>query len=120
MLQITPQHRLFFSIDPIDFRCGIDSLIGLCRKKLAQDPFTGMIFVFTNKRQIGVKLLVFDGSGFWLCHKRFSQKKLQWWPKTTEQAASLRAVELMVMLQQGHPKVANVPEDWRRLPQPFA
>jgi len=62
-----------------------------------------------------VKLLIYDGNGFWLCQKRFSTGRLKWWPKTQEQASSIRAVELLIMLQQGDPQVANVPEDWRRL-----
>lgn len=116
MLQITPQHRLFFAVEPADFRLGIDGFAALCRKKLARDPFTGTIFIFTNKRHTAVKLLAYDGTGFWLCHKRFSHKKLKWWPQSPEQAADCRSIELVIMLQQGHPKAANVPVDWHRLP----
>lgn len=117
MLQITPQHRLLFSIAPVDFRSGIDALAALCRKTLETDPFTGIIFIFTNKRRTSVKLFVYDGTGFWLCQKRFSSGKLKWWPCTSKEAADLRSIELAIMLQQGNPKAANVPGDWRRLPQ---
>ena len=118
MLQITPQHRLLIAIDAIDFRKGIDSIAALCRKTLNADPFTGTVFVFTNRQRIAVKILVYDGTGFWLCQKRFSSGKLKWWPRTKEQAYKLRAVDLMVMLQQGDPSVANMAEDWRKLPHP--
>ena len=116
MLQITPQHRLLFSIAPVDFRSGIDGLASLCRKTLETDPFTGVIFIFTNKKRTSVKLLVYDGTGFWLCQKRLSSGKLKWWPSTSKEAADLRSIELAIMLQQGNPKAANVPENWRRLP----
>lgn len=118
MLQITPQHRLLLAIEPIDFRKGIDSLAALCRKILHVDPFTGTVFVFTSKRRTGVKVFVYDGSGFWLCQKRFSSGKLKWWPRTKEEACKLHAVELMIMLQQGDPTVANIPENWHHLAYP--
>ena len=98
MLQITPQHRLLFSIASVDFRSGIDGLGSLCRKTLETDPFTGVIFIFTNKKRTSVKLLVYDGTGFWLCQKRLSSGKLKWWPSTSKEASDLRSIELAIML----------------------
>jgi transposase len=116
MLQITPQHRLFIAVAPADFRAGIDALRVLCQRHGQSDPFGGHLFIFRNKSGTSVKLLNYDGNGFWLCQKRFSSGTLKWWPRTVEQAAQVRAVELMVMLQQGNPEAARVPADWRRLP----
>lgn len=116
MLQITPQHQLFLAIDPVDFRSGIDGLRALCQRQWQHDPFSGHLFVFRNRRSTAVKLLIYDGNGFWLCHKRFSSGKLRWWPHSVQEASSVRAVELILMLQQGNPMEVNVPEDWRRLP----
>ena len=118
MLQITPQHRLLLCVPSIDFRKGIDSLAASCQQHLGSDPFSGAFFVFANTRKTSVKLLIYDGNGFWLSQKRFSSGKLAWWPKTIEEAYSIRSVDLLIMLQQGDPKVAHVPEDWRRLPWP--
>ena len=67
MLQFTPQHRLLLATQPIDFRRGIDGLAACCRQVLEHDPFTGTFFIFTNKRKTAVKILVYDGQGFWLC-----------------------------------------------------
>ena len=72
MIQITPQHKLIIAVSPIDFRKGIDALVGLCRKNQC-DAFAGHIYVFRNRRGTSVKLLVYDGTGFWLCAKRFSK-----------------------------------------------
>jgi transposase len=116
MLQITPQHKLMIAIHPIDFRRGIDGLIALSRTELNTNPFDGHLFAFRNRRGTSIKLLIFDGNGFWLCQKRFSQKKLIWWPQNAEQAKALRAVELLIILQQGHPHKAHIPIDWRALP----
>ena len=46
MMQITPQHHLFVHVAPIDFRKGIDALVGVCRTKLRHNPFAGAIFAF--------------------------------------------------------------------------
>jgi transposase len=117
MLQITPQHRLMIATSPADFRNGIDGLVALCRRELNAEPFDGQLFAFRNSRGTSIKLLIYDGNGFWLCQKRFSTGKLAWWPKNTEQANALRAVELLLILQQGQPQQAHVPLDWRALPQ---
>jgi hypothetical protein len=42
MLQITPQMRVLVALEAVDGRKGIDSLVQLCRDKLAADPFSGM------------------------------------------------------------------------------
>ncbi len=115
MLQITPHHQIFMAIEPIDFRRGIDGLKALCRQQGQETPFSGHLFVFRNRRATAVKILIYDGNGFWLCQKRFSEGRLKWWPRTAQEAASVRAIELLVMLQQGNPMEMKVPEAWRRL-----
>ena len=116
MLQITPQHQLFQAVEPVDFRNGVDGLKALCQRQWSADPFHGHVFIFRNRLGTAIKLLTYDGNGFWLCQKRFSSGKLKWWPRTAEEASAVRAVELLIMLQQGNPMAALVPEAWRRLP----
>jgi transposase len=77
MIQLTPQMRLLVALAPVDFRRGIDGLCRLCREVLTADPFSGTAFVFRNQRGTGLKILAYDGQGYWLCQKRFSQGKLQ-------------------------------------------
>lgn len=120
MLQITPQHRLLLAIEPVDFRKGLCGLKALCQQKLLDDPFSGTIFVFTNRARTSVKLLAYDASGFWLCQKRFSQGKLAWWPNDKLTTVSLRASELHVLLAQGNPLKAAIPDDWRCVQQHYA
>ena len=99
MLQITPQHRLFIAIEPIDFRRGIDGIRAACQKQFQVNPFAGHLFIFRNRRGTSIKLLNYDGNGFWLCQKRFSSGSLKWWPSSHAQAHAVRAVELLVLLQ---------------------
>jgi transposase len=115
MLQVTPQHRLLLAVEPIDFRAGIDRLKSICQQHLLCDPFSGTIFAFANRSRTSVKLLVYDASGFWLCQKRFSQGKLAWWPKDASRTVLLRASEFQILMAQGDPMKAAIPEDWRPL-----
>ena len=73
MLQITPQMKILVVVEPADFRRGIDGLARLCQQALREDPFAGTVFVFRNRRGTALKVLMYDGQGFWLCHKRLSQ-----------------------------------------------
>ena len=66
LIQITPQLRILVAIDAIDGRKGIDSLAQLCREKLDADPFSGCLFIFRSRRGAAIKLLIYDGQGFWL------------------------------------------------------
>lgn len=116
MIQITPQMRVLVGVEPADFRRGIDGLARLCRESLGTDPFTGTVFVFRNRRRTAVKLLVYDGQGFWLCHKRLSQGRFRWWPTRGEAAgAALRAHELQVLLCGGDPSATQAAPVWRQV-----
>jgi transposase len=114
MLQITPQMRILVAIEPADFRRGIDGLARLCKDVLQQDPFAGWVFVFRNRRATAVKVLVYDGQGFWLCHKRLSSGRFPWWPRHESQASqTLAAHQLQVLLSAGNPAGAQAAPDWR-------
>ena len=73
LIQITPQMRILVAIDAIDGRKGIDSLAQLCREKLDADPFSGCLFIFRSRRGTAIRILAYDGQGFWLATKRLSQ-----------------------------------------------
>lgn len=119
MLQITPHHRLLLAVRYVDFRKGIDSIAALCRQALEEDPFSGTIFVFTNRSRKAAKILVYDGQGFWLCHKRFSQGRLAWWPTQQKTSSfSVNPSQLQILLSQGNPLDTNIPSDWRTVSPP--
>ena len=116
MLQLVPQMRILVAVEPVDFRKGIDALARLCRYPLDTDPFSGCLFVFRNRPATAVKLLVYDGRGFWLCLRRFSSGKLPWWPVAADAPLHpLAAPQLMVLLSQGHPEQAQFAPLWRAL-----
>jgi transposase len=116
MIQLTPQMRLLVAVAPVDFRRGIDGLCRLCRELLSSDPFSGTVFVFRNQRGSGIKLLAYDGQGFWLCQKRLSQGKFQHWPQSHGGVQrELLAHELAVLLAGGNPERTHAAPQWRRV-----
>lgn len=115
MLTLTPTMPILLSIKPTDFRKGIDSLIALCQQQLNQDPFSGTVFVFANKNRTAIKALIYDGTGFWLCLKRFSSGKLKWWPSSYHEQQSIRTIELHILFSQGHPRQVPLSEEWRKI-----
>ena len=115
MIQITPHMRILVAVDPIDFRAGIDGLAAICRQRLDADPFSGGLFVFCNRRRSAIKILCYDGGGYWMCQRRLSSGRLAFWPDGTSAARTLEACELQVLLMGGDPTQANVPAPWRRL-----
>jgi len=116
MIQVTPQMRILVAVEAADFRKGIDGLARLCKEALKQDPFGGAVFVFRNRRATAVKVLVYDGQGFWLCHKRLSTGRFRWWPAERGAAAKvLEAHQLHVLLFAGDPDAAQSAPSWRRV-----
>jgi transposase len=114
MLQITPQMKILVAVEAVDFRKGIDGLVQLCKESLQQDPFAGAVFVFRNRRGTAIKALVYDGQGFWLCHKRLSNGRFCWWPSAGGGSAkSLAAHQLAVLFSAGNPDHTAAAPDWR-------
>jgi hypothetical protein len=118
MMQLTAQTRILLSVNPADFRAGIDGLCRLCRGELAADPFSGTVFVFRNRRGTSVKLLAYDGQGFWLCQKRLSSGSFRYWPEHSgcdggSAPMTLLAHELQVLLMGGNPAAAQTAPLWR-------
>src|SRR3954454_20239894 len=112
LIQITPQLRILVAIEAIDARKGIDSLAQLCREKLDADPFSGCVFIFRSRRGTSIKILSYDGQGFWLATKRLSKGRFQWWPTGSEAARTLRAHQAQLLLAAGNPE-ADAPPVWR-------
>lgn len=115
MIQVTPHMRVLVAVEPVDFRRGIDGLARLVREVLSADPFGGVVYLFRNRRASAVKLLVYDGQGFWLCQKRLSAGRFRHWPRSGQTGAALEPHELSVLLSGGDFTAARGAPLWRRV-----
>lgn len=79
------------------------------------DPFSGVVFIFKNRKGTTIKTLVYDGQGFWLCTKRLSKGKFLWWPEKIGVGMSIRACDLQALLWNGNPEQANFSEYWKKI-----
>jgi len=116
MIQVTPHMRILVAVEAVDFRNGIDCLAKVCKQQLKADPFSGVLFVFRNRRRTAIKILCYDSLGFWLCQKRLSTGRFRFWPvHATEVTKGVAAHQLQVLLMGGDPTSAKVPPAWRPL-----
>jgi transposase len=118
MNQIPANANVVVMHEPISFRNGIDGTAGIARLVLKREPMDGAFFVFRNKLGHMLRILYFDGSGFWLCTKRLSTRTFnKAWPKGDGETlcSPLLARELQILIWGGDPKSCAFPELWRRV-----
>jgi transposase len=115
MIQITPQMRVLVAIDRVDGRKGIDSLVRLCQEKLAEDPFSGCVFIFRSRRGTSIRLLSYDGQGYWMAQKRLSKGTFVWWPEGSEAAKPLESYEAQLLMAAGDVSRVRAAPMWRRV-----
>jgi len=118
MISITPQMRVKAVIDPVDGRKGIDGLSQVCRAVLKTDPRSGTIFLFRNRNARTIRLLMYDGQGFWLAMKRLSQGTFRHWPTspTDGTGAWLCAQQFRALIWGGNPATGWVAPLWQPVP----
>jgi transposase len=114
MIAITPQMRILVAVEAVDGRKGIDGLTRLCQEKLQADPFSGCLVFFRSRRGTSIRILVFDGQGFWLAQKRLSRGRFVWWPSGQEPTQVLEAHQAQMLLVAGNPDAKAAPV-WRRV-----
>lgn len=84
--------QVFLAVEPIDMRTGADGLSLRVQQSLGSTPGTGHAFAFRNRRGNRLKLLVWDGTGVWLCQRRLHQGKFTW-PKADDALWQITAQE---------------------------
>ena len=99
MLSLPPAVRIFVAREATDLRKSFDALAALVPTVLAQDPFSGHLFCFFNRRADRVKLLVWDRSGFWLFYKRLEAGRFTCPPAAAGTRVEWTARDLLLVLE---------------------
>jgi transposase len=73
-----PATRIYLAAGATDMRKGFEGLYGLVRDRLASEPLSGHVFLFSNAKRNRLKMLFWDGSGLWVCAKRLEKGRFRW------------------------------------------
>jgi transposase len=97
VIGLPPTLRVFVAVAPADLRLGYDGLSRLAREVLEQDPLSGHLFVFSNRRRNRIKMLYWDRDGFAIWMKRLEIGCLRW-PSPGADRVEWTPAELAAML----------------------
>ena len=90
-------------------------LVGVCQERLSEDPITGCVFVFRSRRGTSIRLLSYDGQGYWLAQQRLSKGRFAWWPESTSAAKQLEAYEAQLLMVAGDVSRVRAAPMWGRV-----
>jgi transposase len=90
--------RVFLACGATDMRKQTNGLSMIVESNFNLDPFDGAIFVFCNRNRDRIKLLIWDGDGFWLCFKRLEKGRFKWPSSGEEDTMLLTGEELSYLL----------------------
>jgi len=94
-----PATRIYVAVGATDMRKGFEGLYGLVRDRLQCSPLSGHVFLFCNAARNRLKLLVWDGSGLWVCGKKLARGRFGWpEPRAGEVKVVLSHEELALLL----------------------
>lgn len=78
MLILPENVKVFLAVGPTDMRKSFDTLAALVRSQIEEDPLSGHLFVFCNRRRDRLKILLWESSGFWIYAKRLERGTFAW------------------------------------------
>jgi len=98
MFGLGPATKIYIAVEGVDMRKGFDGLYGLVRDRLGQDPLSGHLFLFANRARNRLKVLVWDGSGLWVCAKRLEKGRFRWPEAEGRHSVTMRSEELAMLV----------------------
>lgn len=101
MLTLPPAVRIYVAAQPVDIRKAMDGLSAAVREVLRQNPLSGHLFAFRNRRGDRMKILFWDRSGYCLMYKRLERGTFRL-PVEVDAAAThveMEAADLSLMLE---------------------
>ena len=100
MLSFHAHLKVFVATAPCDLRASFNGLWSAAQEKLGEDPRSGALFAFTNRRRNRIKILYFDGTGLIVLAKRLEKGTFAWPQSAGQSSAKLRlapqALQLLI------------------------
>src|ERR1700678_2096627 len=118
MFGFGPATRIYVATGATDMRKGFNGLYGLVRDRLGCAPESGHVFLFTNARRNRLKLLVYDGSGVWVCSQKLDGGCFCWPGKDTTVEKMVLTHEELALLLGGIDLEQTRRRKWYRKPLP--
>jgi transposase len=97
MIMLPSAVRIFLCARPVDLRKSFDGLTGLVQDCFGQDPLSGHLFLFLNRRRDRIKILYFDRDGLAIWYKRLEAGSFQM-PQVTQDGVELQLAQLAMLL----------------------
>jgi transposase len=98
MLSLPSRTKVFLCMSPVDMRKSFDGLFGIIREEFQQDPLSGHLFLFVNKRRDRMKAIFWDDDGFVIWYKRLEAGTWQL-PGSAATVLELEAHQLVMILR---------------------
>jgi transposase len=114
MFGLGPATKIYLAAGVTDMRKGFEGLYGLVRDRLLCDPLSGHVFLFCNAQRNRLKLLVWDGSGLWVCAKRLEKGRFHWPEAVDGQPRIVLSHEELALLVGGIDLVQTRRRRWYR------
>jgi hypothetical protein len=121
MIQFTAHMRILVATSPLDMRKGMDGVAAHCRLALGENPMSGAVFLFISRSRKHLRILTYDGQGFWLATKRLSTGRFPHWVKADETIGKsafireLQACQAQVLLQGADPLQVHALSAWKKI-----
>ena len=97
MLGLGAATRVFVATGGTDMRLGFNGLYALVVGQLKQDPQSGHLFLFANKRRDRMKILFYDELSLWVCARRMEKGRLHW-PSSEDGRVQLTREEFALLI----------------------
>lgn len=114
MLGLGAATRIYVATEPVDMRLGFNGLYALVVGRLQQNPRTGHLFLFANRRKDRMKILFFDSNSLWVCARRLEQGRLHW-PSSGQGQVQLTREEFALLIG-GMDLATTRKRNWYRRP----
>ena len=118
MIQFTAHMRILVATSCLDTRKGIDGVAAVCNQILKENPSSGAVFLFISRSRKHLRVLSYDGQGFWLCTKRLSSGRFPYWPEAGDEQGWLKefqACEAQILVHGGDPRKVRILSPWKNI-----